>query len=42
MATEAATLQNVTRSFLWHSIMLFIGAAGLYCVAPRVARADVV
>lgn len=36
MATEAATLQNVTRSFLWHSIMLFIGAAGLYCVAPSI------
>lgn len=36
MATEAATLQSVTRSFLWHSIMLFIGAAGLYCVAPSI------
>lgn len=36
MATEAATLQNVTRSFLWHSIMLFIGAAGLHCVAPSI------
>lgn len=36
MATEAATLQNVTRSFLWHSIMLFVGAAGLYCVAPSI------
>lgn len=36
MATEAATLQNVTHSFLWHSIMLFIGAAGLYCVAPSI------
>ena len=39
MATEAATLQNVTRSFLWHSIMLFIGAAGLYCVAPSINTA---
>lgn len=36
MAIEAANLQNVKRSFLWHSIMLFIGAAGLYCMAPSI------
>lgn len=36
MAIEAADLQNVKRSFLWHSIMLFIGAAGLYCMAPSI------
>lgn len=36
MATEAANLQNVKRPFLWHSIMLFIGAAGLYCMAPSI------
>lgn len=36
MAIEVANLQNVTHSFLWHSIMLFIGAAGLYCVAPSI------
>lgn len=36
MAIEAADLQNVKRSFLWHSIMLFIGAAGLYCMVPSI------
>lgn len=36
MAIEAANLQNVKRSFLWHSFMLFIGAAGLYCMAPSI------